>query len=96
MVEAAEEISARQEMVLRSETPLAPRPGLYVSAAAVGPQKRAGNGKDAAGTSGERRQMGVRDSTKVQAAKRRRRNLNEERGKITEVHFAKWISVKHR
>ena len=35
--------------------------------------------KDAAGCSGERRQMGGGDSTKVEAAKRRRQNQKEEK-----------------
>ena len=35
-------------------------------------EKDGGNGKDAAGRSGKRRQMGGGDSTKVQAATRRR------------------------
>ena len=60
-------------------------------------EKDGDDGKDAAaGSSGKREQMGEGDSTKVEAAKRRRQDRNEERGKISGVHFAKWISVEYR
>ena len=33
---------------------------------------------------------------KVEAAKRRRQNGNEDRGKTIEVHFALWVDVEYR
>ena len=59
-------------------------------------EKDGGDGEDSAGTSGKRRQMGGGDFTKVEAAKRGRQKLNEERVKIIEVNLVKWISVEHR
>ena len=46
-------------------------------------------------SSSERGQMGGGNSTKVEAAKRRRQVQNEERGKAVEVHLAEWISVEY-
>ena len=53
------------------------------------------NGKVAAAAiSSERGQLGGGNSTKVEAAKRRRQD--EERGKAVEVHLATWFSVVYR
>ena len=40
--------------------------------------------------------MGGGNSTKVEAAKRRRQNENEKRGEAAEVHLAELIGLDHR
>ena len=40
--------------------------------------------------------MGGGESTKVEVAKRRRQDGNEERGKTIEVYLAQWIGLEHR
>ena len=59
-------------------------------------EKDVGDGEDAAGSVGKRRQMGGGDSTKVEAAKRRRLDWEEEGGKSCEVCTAQWIGLEHR